>query len=291
MSTGLEVRAGDLVAQVEQHLGDAAHADAADADEVHVRRMARLEEAGRLLRGSRRHLAFFLPSRSRPRWAPRSAPSAPRTRPPAPWRPRGGPAARPSSPSARRLSGSSLRRADLRGQLLPGQLRLAEHERRAGVHQRLAFTSWWLSVAKGKGMRIAGLLAHRELGQRGGARAADDQLRPGVGVGHVLDELHHLGLVRSPCPRSPCAPSPGRSCPSGARSGAASLRSSRWSSASIIRWLMPRAPRLPPKTRTVKLLVRHARAQVVVHQLAADGVADELHLARGEEAARPPRRR
>jgi hypothetical protein len=31
---GLQVGAGDGVAEVEQHLGDAAHADAADADEV-----------------------------------------------------------------------------------------------------------------------------------------------------------------------------------------------------------------------------------------------------------------
>ena len=33
---GLEVRAGDLVAEVQQHLGDAAHADATDAHEMNA---------------------------------------------------------------------------------------------------------------------------------------------------------------------------------------------------------------------------------------------------------------
>ena len=32
----LQVGAGNLVAEVQQHLGDAAHADAADADEMHA---------------------------------------------------------------------------------------------------------------------------------------------------------------------------------------------------------------------------------------------------------------
>ncbi len=41
----LEVRAADPVAEVEQHLGDAAHADAADAHEVHLGRVPGLEEA------------------------------------------------------------------------------------------------------------------------------------------------------------------------------------------------------------------------------------------------------
>ncbi|OIQ72552.1 hypothetical protein GALL_458220 [mine drainage metagenome] len=33
---GLEVRAGHLVAQIDQHFRDAGHADAADADEMDV---------------------------------------------------------------------------------------------------------------------------------------------------------------------------------------------------------------------------------------------------------------
>ena len=49
---GLEVGAGDGVAEVEEHLGDAAHADAADADEVDLGG-ARTEEAHGVPRGRR----------------------------------------------------------------------------------------------------------------------------------------------------------------------------------------------------------------------------------------------
>ena len=35
----LQVRAADLIAQIQQHLGDAAHANAADSDEVQVLRL------------------------------------------------------------------------------------------------------------------------------------------------------------------------------------------------------------------------------------------------------------
>ena len=44
----LEIGAGDLVAEVQQHLGDAAHADAADADKMDALNFG--EHLGQLLR-------------------------------------------------------------------------------------------------------------------------------------------------------------------------------------------------------------------------------------------------
>ena len=133
----LEVRAAHVDAELVEHRGDAAHARAADADEVD-----RLREVPRLV--AHQPLALVssgCPRPGRPRAARR--PACPARRWPPPW-PRGA-ARSPSSSATSRASSAPPSSASSTRSAAPP----------ATIYR--AFLRWWSAVAYGYGTRIAGL--------------------------------------------------------------------------------------------------------------------------------------
>ena len=163
-----QVGAGDRVAEVQQHLGDAGHADAADADEVDGD-VALSEHGGRGVL-ARAAVAGFIRRGGRWRAARRRC--------------RGWRSARASVPIAAR---HAARRAGSAGSRRPGRPAASPTLRAWGSttaaparSNSSAFFVWWSSAAVGSGIRIAGRPHDRQLGQRQRARARDARPPPGA---------------------------------------------------------------------------------------------------------------
>ena len=165
------VRAGDRVAEVQQHLGDARHADAADADEMdrdvalaEHRPMFNAFFRGRAmrLRLARATLRAIASARRRCRGWRRAAPARPSPRPCCAWR--AGSARISSTRSARRVADAS-------------RLRAARTAAPARANAS-AFTR--LVVVGGGGQRDQDRRPphDRQLGQRQRARARDHERPP-----------------------------------------------------------------------------------------------------------------
>ena len=118
----LQVGAGDLVAEIEQHLGDAAHADAADADKVDFTDLA--EHSVSLSSATARHSASSRAAASGCARRGAVAPCVP------------GADGRQAGPQ---ISAPVPRL----------QVALLHHDRRPLVRQRRALTAWWSAAAKG----------------------------------------------------------------------------------------------------------------------------------------------
>ena len=125
----LLVRAADRVPEIGEQLGDAAHADAADPDEVHAPRLAEHRPSRRTPPDVRRHAC-------RPASVPPAIASARSTITPRRVRPRQ--RARRRAPSARRRAAVAGQRQDrARPARSPGQLALRQHLGGARRGQRL----------------------------------------------------------------------------------------------------------------------------------------------------------
>ena len=178
----LQIGPADLVAEVQQHLGDAAHADPADAGEMQVLRtkkhflivLFRLQSAVNEIN----RISRPLPPESRPRAAPR--PGARTAAPPAHALPERPPVRASSATTANSFS----------------PFISASRTRRAAPPRSMAsaLRVWWSSAANGNGTRIDGLPGRRQLRNRARARAADHQVGRGERRRHVRDERHHLAL-------------------------------------------------------------------------------------------------
>ena len=265
----LQVRARDGVAEVEQHLGDAAHADAADPDEVDLGGPGTEEAHGDLRKrqaapGGRAGACPFV-ARAAGGGAPAAAHEVGadvgdllrRLRAPEP--PRG--ARHLLAPLRARQDG-----ADLVREQLAGEVPLLEHHRGARVREALRVLHLVVVGGGGEGDEDRRLLADGQLGERGGPGAADHEVRLGVRRAHVVDELAdvgleaagavallHLlpvaraGLVREAQPRR------------AGRRGAGS--------ASMTRMLSACAPCEPPNTSRRGRVVLDLRPHVVLHEL------------------------
>ena len=159
-----EVGPGDAVAQRRKHLGNAAHAGAADADEVHVLDRP-LQGASTLAPASATHTS-----------ATRSAASRLPTRCAAQ-----GIGARQRTEE----TGQRRRRA--------GQFRLRQHDRRTGIEQEARVRG--LLVGDRAGQRDDdGAETHRsQLGHGQCTAAADDDVGPRVARRHIVDERYAFG--------------------------------------------------------------------------------------------------
>ena len=167
----MQVRALHLVAQIEQHLGDAAHAAAADADQVdEVDAAHAIVHAGL---ASRRHAQI--------REARRRVDVA------------GG---------ARRLRHLEQPRAirgelgEVRAQALGRQLALRQHPAGADAHHDLGVLRLMIVGGGRKRHQECAESGGLQLGDGHGAGPAQGQIRPGIGRRHVVDEGQHLGLDR-----------------------------------------------------------------------------------------------
>ena len=167
-----DVRALHAVAEIDQHLGDAAHADAADADE-----MDRSDVARHL------HAVASFPCR----WSCVPRPSRPDRRAGRPHR------AGRSARAAAAAVGEPPRIGDELGEIVRQPVRGSCRAARPSSRRRprastsaLAFWSW--SSAWGSGTMIAGPADDRELGDGRGAGAADDEMRCGDPRRQVVEE-------------------------------------------------------------------------------------------------------
>ena len=230
----LQVGARDRVAQVQQHLGDAAHADAADADEVHVLDLPK-------------HVAPPPPSEQVGDAGGGVGPPRRRARR-RPW------------PRAR-AGVSSERRAIARGQATrPSGPSPRPSAPRPPPPARGRSLRWWSSAAPGERARAPPPCPPPPARRRWWRRCAQST-RSACGEArlHVVEEGHHLGLAaggrvgrRHLVPHAP-RPSGGRCAARRARAGAAAPpTSARFST---------REPWLPPKASSVQRRpVRLARA-------------------------------
>ncbi len=184
------VRAGDLEVVVEQHLGDAAHAGAADADEVDAAQAGHLPEhrrrAHRATSARRSTMASAAPGRARRRAASAmrcSVASGVSSAPPT--APRAAPRAAPMSPPRRRA------RAPRRRAPSPGvALLVAGRDRQRHQDRRPP--------------------GGAQLGERDGAGARDDEVSGGERRRDVVDEGHaprrgRVARRRHPPPAKPPA--------------------------------------------------------------------------------------
>ena len=161
-----EVGAGDLVALRREHLGDAAHAGAADADEVDA-------------------LDLVLHRARAPSAMQASATRARRVRARDLAR---GDCAIASSDSRR---AATARRAARRSRR---ELRLRNLQRRAGVDEKLRVGALLVGDRAGQRHDDRADADRGELGDGDRAAAADDEVGLGVARGHVVDEGDALGV-------------------------------------------------------------------------------------------------
>ena len=264
------------VAEVAQHFGDAAHADAADADEVHARAKALHDVAACWW-----HAAGVMRSSTRPRAgetmsATRSAASA--------WPARA--RLRPSPAGARdrrAVPHSALRES------LDESLALRQQQRRAArrpAHSRVARLVVVDRVReRHQERRYAG---RADLGQRQRTGAADDEIGPRVGA--AMSSMK--GSTRLRCRRGSRPRAPARHA-SHRTDGARNRRCARdAASASGTRVLSARAPWLPPSTsrrsgpsRPAEALHRRGSAAIV----GAHRIADPLAALRTSAESRSAR--
>ena len=155
-----DVRAADPVAQVEQHLGDAAHARAADADEVDV-----LDLVFHGVRAACSHTS-------------------------ATWRAASGRASARARPAIAASAGRSSPPEQFR-QSLRCQPRLRHQHRRLLRRQEARVAGLVVVDRVRERHQHAGHADGRDFGHRHRARAADQQVGLRVGTGHVVDELEH----------------------------------------------------------------------------------------------------
>ena len=179
------VRALHRVAEIDQHLGDAAHADAADADEMdgadigrqfhgvdpcdeisvtaryHIRRRATPDR-----RAARRHRARRRISR---------------------------PAAIAAS-----LPGSAARRAISRGEPLGREIVLLQHDRAAGLRQHIGIGELVLIERVRQRHQNRGPADHRQFRDGRGARARHDQMRRRDARRQIGEERRDLGFDAEP---------------------------------------------------------------------------------------------
>ena len=167
------VGSADLVAEIGEQLGDAAHADAADPDEVHAPRAP-----------EQHHIS--------------ARPASPATRDPRAIR---GPRCRAASGRAKRAhrrAPSPCSRAGVAEQrrrrppasVSPASSRSSSITAAPASASTRAFLRWWSSVAAGNGTSTAGRPARGQLGQRRRAGAADHQ----VGRRHFAGDRVQKGL-------------------------------------------------------------------------------------------------
>ena len=186
---GLEVRALHLIAEVQHHLGDAAHAGAADADEMdgidatHARaRHAGGIRAAQLKPHPRRRRRAPARRRHRPGPGPHAAwPARARARP---W-----PAAGRGRRTVARSSAASR---------FARQLALGDHHRGAVVHQDRGVAGLVIVGRRRERHQNCADAGGREFRDGQCAGATDHQVSPAVGGRHVFDERlqprAHAGL-------------------------------------------------------------------------------------------------
>ena len=192
---GFQVGAGDLVAEVQQHLGDAAHADAADADEMNALNFGEHESQLSVASSSgcqRMTLGYIVGGWYASECGPRGQQFLRPHRGWANWR-----AAAPICAKRARLPSSEATSCARRS---AGELGLRQQAGSIGIGEGLGVVALMI-VGGGRQRNEDGRLpGGRDLGDGAGSGAAHQQIGASEGARHVVDEGRHLG--GNPCVRS-----------------------------------------------------------------------------------------